>query len=450
MTDSFVTQCPHCQTSFRVTHHQLSVARGVVRCGHCLQVFNAAKQLLEQNRANAPAVAAPVPAVPAEPLIEQAPPPEPAVEVRNDRPDDAWALTAQALDELDLDKELERLERRGQPATTRPANLDGGLQARRDELHPDEHADDLFGTATDEPFEPQQPAEAAPVLLEPEPLALDLEPAPGERTEPTLGSNLDLEIDDEPPVHRAPEIDEQPAFSEPLGASDDEIPEKGLSARDDEPLALHLSARDDEPDDPLPGGRLEPGLASKPERPVRKEPLVDVVDDPLQLGWEKPAPNWGKRLLWGFLTLLAAGLLAFQYVWFHFDEMARQDQYRPIFQQICPMVGCQVPTRVDIARIKSSNLVVRSHPDFKGALIVDAIIYNRAPFSQPFPLLELRFADLNGQLIASRRFKPSEYLSGELAGRGEMPSQTPIHIALDILDPGPKAVNYSLSFRSPE
>ncbi|MGA9664419.1 MAG: MJ0042-type zinc finger domain-containing protein, partial [Pseudomonas alloputida] len=51
MTDSFVTQCPHCQTSFRVTHHQLSVARGVVRCGHCLQVFNAAKQLLEQNRA---------------------------------------------------------------------------------------------------------------------------------------------------------------------------------------------------------------------------------------------------------------------------------------------------------------------------------------------------------------------------------------------------------------
>ncbi|MCE0908184.1 MULTISPECIES: DUF3426 domain-containing protein [Pseudomonas] len=450
MTDSFVTQCPHCQTSFRVTHHQLSVARGVVRCGHCLQVFNAAKQLLEQNRANAPAVAAPVPAVPAEPLIEQAPPPEPAVEVRNDRPDDAWALTAQALDELDLDKELERLERRGQPAPTRPANLDGGLQARRDELHPDEHADDLFGTATDEPFEPQQPAEAAPVLLEPEPLALDLEPAPGERTEPTLGSNLDLEIDDEPPVHRAPEIDEQPAFSEPLGASDDEIPEKGLSARDDEPLALHLSARDDEPDDPLPGGRLEPGLASKPERPVRKEPLVDVVDDPLQLGWEKPAPNWGKRLLWGFLTLLAAGLLAFQYVWFHFDEMARQDQYRPIFQQICPMVGCQVPTRVDIARIKSSNLVVRSHPDFKGALIVDAIIYNRAPFSQPFPLLELRFADLNGQLIASRRFKPSEYLSGELAGRGDMPSQTPIHIALDILDPGPKAVNYSLSFRSPE
>lgn len=49
MTDSFVTQCPHCQTSFRVSHAQLSVARGVVRCGACLQVFNAARQLLEQR-----------------------------------------------------------------------------------------------------------------------------------------------------------------------------------------------------------------------------------------------------------------------------------------------------------------------------------------------------------------------------------------------------------------
>lgn len=457
MTDSFVTQCPHCQTSFRVTHHQLSVARGVVRCGHCLQVFNAARQLLEQSRpaaAGTPVAPAPAPAEPDEPVVEPAVAPEPASSERSFTPDEDWALTAQALDALDLDKELERLERRSQPAPARQANQDDGLQARRDELQPDEHVDDLFGTATDEPFEAQKAAEPAPVLLQPQPLEpnleLDLEPAPGERTEPTLGGNLDLDIDDEPPVRRAAEIDEQPEFNEPLRASDHDIPEQGLSARDDEPLELHLSARDDDPVEPLPGERLEPDLAGKAERPVRKEPLVDVVDDPLQLGWEKPAPNWGKRLLWGFLTLLAAGLLAFQYVWFHFDEMARQDQYRPLFQQICPLVGCEVPTRVDIARIKSSNLVVRSHPDFKGALIVDAIIYNRAPFAQPFPLLELRFADLNGQLIASRRFKPSEYLSGELAGRGEMPSQTPIHIALDILDPGPKAVNYSLSFRSPE
>ncbi|WP_028632768.1 DUF3426 domain-containing protein [Pseudomonas parafulva] len=453
MTDSFVTQCPHCQTSFRVTHHQLSVARGVVRCGQCLQVFNAAKQLLEQNRAQAgstpvaPAADSEGAAAPASQPVVAAAPVEPVAGEPADTPEAALARTTQALDELDLDMELERLERRGQSPQSRPANADGGLQARRDEPHAQDPADDLFGTATDEPLEPQQAA-AAPLLSEPPPPGL----VPGERTEPTFTGSLDLDADDEPTLQRGVVIEDEPHRDPPMRTDPDDVPIQGLSALDDEPPALHISARDDDDATPhtVAGERLEPGLSGKPERPRRKEPLVDVVDDPLQLGWEKPAPNWGKRILWTILTLLAAGLLALQYVWFHFDELARQDQYRPLFENICPAVGCQVPSRVDIARIKSSNLVVRSHPDFKGALIVDAIIYNRAPFAQPFPLLELRFADLNGQLIASRRFKPSEYLSGELAGRGEMPSQTPIHIALDILDPGPKAVNYSLSFRSPE
>ena len=93
---------------------------------------------------------------------------------------------------------------------------------------------------------------------------------------------------------------------------------------------------------------------------------------------------------------------------------------------------------------------MRSHPDFTGALVVDAILYNRAAFAQPFPLLEIRFADINGKLLASRSFKPSEYLSGELAGQAQMPPQVPIHIALDILDPGAQAVNYSLGFHSPD
>ena len=121
-----------------------------------------------------------------------------------------------------------------------------------------------------------------------------------------------------------------------------------------------------------------------------------------------------------------------------------------IRDSICPTLGCELPALVDIGQIKSSNLVVRSHPDFTGALVVDAILYNRAPFAQPFPLLEIRFADLNGKLLASRSFKPSEYLSGELAGQTIMPPQVPIHIALDILDPGAKAVNYSLGFHSPD
>ncbi|ROM63567.1 hypothetical protein BK653_26315 [Pseudomonas brassicacearum] len=409
MTDSFVTQCPHCHTSFRVSHTQLSVARGVVRCGSCLQVFNAARQLLEQRATK-------------ETVTPLAPPiKSPGVEAPP-RAISQKQWTAAELDLDDLDKELARLERRDKRAPdTFGRRREDNLSAQRDPLSNEQEpwSDSLYS---------ESPAERAETLIQPpvEPFEPH-EPARPPRTEPSLSLALEpLEPEDEPvtPLRLEPE-DEPPEHLERLSATDD---------HDDEPVQSAPLRKSRE--------RHEPGL--------RAEALHDLDDDPLQLDWRKRRSPWGRRLLWGLLILLAAAALGGQYIAYHFEELARQDQYRPWFLQICPTIGCDVPSKVDIAKIKSSNLVVRSHPEFSGALVVDAIIYNRAPFSQPFPLLELRFADLNGHLIASRRFKPGEYLGGDLEGRGEMPPQTPIHIALDILDPGSKAVNYSLSFHSPE
>ncbi|MDR8366897.1 MULTISPECIES: DUF3426 domain-containing protein [Pseudomonas] len=406
MTDSFVTQCPHCQTSFRVSHAQLSVARGVVRCGSCLQVFNAAKQLLEQ-RAGKETVK-PVAPAPVEPPVQR------AISQKQ------WTAAEMDLDSLDLDEELARLEQREiQPTTEFTRPREDSLSARRDTTEHDQApwSDSLFSeSAADRAKTADAPT--------PEPT---IEPSKHSRTEPSL-SLEPADLDDEPEI-------QQLRLHDPLDA----------------PIPFgSLSATPDEVDDDLPS--VEP-LRKRRERSgpaLRAEELEDLTDDPLQLDWQKRRSPWGRRFFWLLLILLGAAGLAGQYVAYHFDELARQDQYRPWFQQLCPQIGCTVPSKVDIAKVKSSNLVVRSHPDFNGALVVDAIIYNRAPFSQPFPLLELRFADLNGHLIASRRFKPGEYLNGDLEGQAEMPPQTPIHIALDILDPGPKAVNYSLSFHSPE
>jgi len=41
MVAELITQCPKCQTSFKVKEEQLKVANGLVRCGSCLNVFNA-------------------------------------------------------------------------------------------------------------------------------------------------------------------------------------------------------------------------------------------------------------------------------------------------------------------------------------------------------------------------------------------------------------------------
>ncbi|WP_347910363.1 DUF3426 domain-containing protein [Pseudomonas grandcourensis] len=417
MTDSFVTQCPHCQTSFRVSHAQLSVARGVVRCGSCLQVFNAAKQLLEQAGKEAP-VATPLPPVQPEEPLEPSPPR--AISQKQ------WSATELDLDSLDLDEELARLEQREiQPTTEFGRHREDSLSARRDSNEQDEQeqwSDSLFSESAADRAQLDEPLDS---LDTPEPT---VEPSKASRTEPSLSLEpVDLDDEPQPPHLRLHDPLDAPLNHERLSAADESEIDDNLPSI--EPLRKRRE-------------RSEPG--------GRAEMLQDLTDDPLQLDWQKRRSPWGRRLFWLLLVLIAAGALAGQYIAYHFDELARQDQYRPWFQQLCPQIGCTVPSKVDIAKIKSSNLVVRSHPEFNGALVVDAIIYNRAPFSQPFPLLELRFADLNGHLIASRRFKPGEYLNGDLEGMAEMPPQTPIHIALDILDPGAKAVNYSLSFHSPE
>ncbi|NOZ37473.1 MAG: hypothetical protein GXP11_05285, partial [Gammaproteobacteria bacterium] len=41
------TCCPECKTCFRITDEQLAMAKGLVRCGHCHQIFNGGESLTE-------------------------------------------------------------------------------------------------------------------------------------------------------------------------------------------------------------------------------------------------------------------------------------------------------------------------------------------------------------------------------------------------------------------
>lgn len=59
------TQCPHCQTRFRVTEEQFEVAKGRVRCGSCMQIFNALENRIEELK--------PVVTTPPEPVINPDP-----------------------------------------------------------------------------------------------------------------------------------------------------------------------------------------------------------------------------------------------------------------------------------------------------------------------------------------------------------------------------------------
>lgn len=427
MTDSFVTQCPHCRTSFRVNSSQLGAAQGAVRCGACLHVFNAHQHLLDKPKGHTsetPAAPAPapgsvatasVPAVPGAPSAAA----ENAATARKDPLDTVWIHDDLDLDSLDLDEELARLEQQEQlharalmpleprATQTRPARTDTTTEPAADERWAERLLEESQQTNSTQLAEP------------------DLGPTPTPVKQPAAPDDSSQSLDKA-----------EPAGEDLEGATEEHVPES-------EPHALEQQFEEIELTEKNP----EPHTAAVLQR---NEGLFELNQDPLHLEWRAPGKPWGRWLGWGALNLLAAAALASQYALYHFAELARQDKYRPWFETVCPQLGCTLPSKVDINLIKSSNLVVRSHPDFAGALVVDAILYNRASFSQPFPLLELRFSDMNNRLLANRSFKPSEYLAGELSGQSEMPPQTPIHISLDILDPGQEAVNYSLTFQSPE
>lgn len=84
-SEPLITQCPRCQTRFRVTAEQLETAAGRVRCGACLAVFQAREALVgtetsarESMPAQAKAVSDPLFAPAADSLSE--PIPKPLVE----------------------------------------------------------------------------------------------------------------------------------------------------------------------------------------------------------------------------------------------------------------------------------------------------------------------------------------------------------------------------------
>lgn len=194
----------------------------------------------------------------------------------------------------------------------------------------------------------------------------------------------------------------------------------------------------------------------EPKRQVKTQPkirsydgsrtalLMNIIPAPIEFN-AKRMRRWYQRKLWPSLSILGLLALVVQVSWFKFDYFSRVEPYRTGYLFLCPYFGCQVPTLIDTSRIIASNLVVREHPDTQGALAVDVMLINGAPFEQPFPDLVLVFTDINENQVASRRFIPKDYLGGELVGRELMPQNQKIHITLDLVDPGAEAVNYHIS-----
>lgn len=296
---TWITRCPHCDTSFRVTYEQLGLAEGSVRCGACLAVFLATDNL--------------------EHALDE---------------DD---------DDLDLVETLDDAEPEADDADLTEISVEIVDEGDDREAGDDENGDD----------QREGPGEAAATVLD------DLDASEG------LLEGYDGEL--------------------------------------------------------------------------------DVETDTESLIGEVQPPRPGHRLAWALGSIALLLVLAVQLAWFNRTTLAENPQYRGYYETACGLIGCQLPVYKDIHALRVTHLVIRTHPSVAHALAVDAIIRNNAPWRQYFPDLRLAFSSIKGKPIANRIFKPAEYLGGEMSGVRLIPAKTEVHVSLEILDPGPDAMNYSLT-----
>lgn len=159
-------------------------------------------------------------------------------------------------------------------------------------------------------------------------------------------------------------------------------------------------------------------------------------------------PHKNHTPIWLTLSFIMLLIMLAQIAYFKFDTLSQDPSYRPIYSILCQVVDCQLPELQDVSQISTQHFTVRQHPSIEQALSIDTLLINNSPYPQSFPDLKITFTDLENQVIASRLFRPKEYLAGELAGQTTMLSQVPIHIALEIVNPGDNAMNYQIELIS--
>ncbi|MHB1619321.1 MAG: DUF3426 domain-containing protein [Sulfuricella sp.] len=152
-----------------------------------------------------------------------------------------------------------------------------------------------------------------------------------------------------------------------------------------------------------------------PERPVARDTLVEIEDEP-----KKHRFFW----LWLIGVLLLLTSLGVQGLYFFRSDLAaRHPEFKPFLQQFCGVLQCSIrlPANPDLLSIETSNL--EADPQQANLIALNAILRNRAKLAQEYPQLELTLTDTQNRMIARRVFTPREYAKSADLNRGMAPNE---------------------------
>ena len=178
------------------------------------------------------------------------------------------------------------------------------------------------------------------------------------------------------------------------------------------------------------------------EHSDREQPVPNIIAEEISNLVEEPNLSQTKQMLgvgfaWILLFVLAVQLIA------AFKPSAFPEKLGLV---ICNWLTCvekisRAPNKIEIL-----NRSVHTHPHKDNALMTTLTIVNRANVSQAYPVIQLRFLDLSGNIIAARVFDANHYLGAKWNPETMLPPNIPISIQLEVQDTGEQVVSYDFEF----
>ncbi|MGF6969183.1 putative Zn finger-like uncharacterized protein [Paraburkholderia sp. WC7.3g] len=416
------TRCPFCETVFRLQPAQLAQRRGLVRCGHCEEVFDASSSLFDVSEGGDFSTAKPVAAAAAIEALSG---------VRQQRPDfsnDAWGPQAPASDQVStsiagstLDSRLRDHASSVPLATLPPGNEHAPVTSGtpRQPTEPQLRAgvftaplpEDDEPTLADAPLDPfaypsddalDEPPVVAPTTPPAPPRVEDEAPRVWHKIERPEPSTLDEPALREPAsLHRIP--DNEPRFG-PVGAGPASF---GAAAG---PGAARGSGAGG-PGGPRPPNGPSPAASSG--EPFSVNPPVGDGADPFPVVRETRPADAG-RVGWivagvVLATLLVIALLAQLAWWQRETVMINLPRSQILYAQVCARLGCQLtpPHDIEGLLVEPSDLRQIDGPH---KLELKMPLHNRLNIALAYPAIELTLLDDQNNVAVRRVLWPQDYV----------------------------------------
>ncbi len=189
---------------------------------------------------------------------------------------------------------------------------------------------------------------------------------------------------------------------------------------------------------------LAPEVSAPPAAVAQAEPEPHSAPASLQPKSTRGVPRW----LLVLLALLLLGSALGQTVYFMRTEIAASyPPLRPWLEQACRHLACVValPRQADLLSIEDSDLL--DDPDHAGVLLLASALYNRAPYPQAYPLLELTLTDTYDKPVLRRTFTPQEYLPSGTDIQIGLAAGAEVRARLPLMVEGEKPAGYRLYVR---